>query len=172
MLFRSQALEEQEKNLNNLQQKEKEQLEERNVLLDSAKKALQKSGKILQVKDIDSCIQEYEELLRNLKNTEDIIAAKELVNRVIQYKKDMSQKLQIKQLEVKRKLQELTEEILELTEKIHNLKRKKFSYPESVNLLQQKIEQEFLRLGRTTEPRVLCELLDITDERWRNAIEG
>ncbi len=167
-----QALEEQEKNLNNLQQKEKEQLEERNVLLDSAKKALQKSGKILQVKDIDSCIQEYEELLRNLKNTEDIIAAKELVNRVIQYKKDMSQKLQIKQLEVKRKLQELTEEILELTEKIHNLKRKKFSYPESVNLLQQKIEQEFLRLGRTTEPRVLCELLDITDERWRNAIEG
>lgn len=167
-----QALEEQNRNLEQLQEKEQEQLEERKVLLDSAKKALYKTRELLQVKDIDPCISEYEKLLQNLKNTEDIVTAKELVNRAIEYKKKMSQKLQLKMAEVRVKLQEQTTLILELEEKIKNLERKKFSYPETVECLKQKIEQEFLRLGRNAEPRVLCEVLDIANETWRNAVEG
>jgi len=34
------------------------------------------------------------------------------------------------------------------------------------------IRAEFMRIGRTPEPRVLCELLEITDGAWRNAVEG
>ena len=167
-----QALEEQKKNLDLLQEKEREQLDERKVLLDSAKKALRKTNQLVQVRDIDSCMSEYEGMLQNLKNMDDIVAAKELVNRVINYKKNMSQKLQQKMLEVKLEMNQLATQVVELKEKINNLERKKFSYPETVELLKQKIEQEFLRLGRTAEPKVLCELLEMANEKWRNAVEG
>lgn len=34
------------------------------------------------------------------------------------------------------------------------------------------IKEEFQRIGRTPEPRILCEMLEITDGSWRNAVEG
>ena len=34
------------------------------------------------------------------------------------------------------------------------------------------IKDEFQRIGRTPEPRILCEMLEITDDSWRNAVEG
>ena len=34
------------------------------------------------------------------------------------------------------------------------------------------IKEEFQRIGRTPEPRILCEMLEIVDDTWRNAVEG
>ena len=34
------------------------------------------------------------------------------------------------------------------------------------------VREEFGRLGRKAEPHVLCEVLEIADESWRNAVEG
>ncbi|HKM22412.1 MAG TPA: SbcC/MukB-like Walker B domain-containing protein [Lachnospiraceae bacterium] len=167
-----QVLEEQKKQLEYLQEKRVEQEEEQKQLITSGKAALQKANKLSRIKDADSCIREYEELLRHLKDVEDIVVAKELVNRVITYKKEMQQKLQKKMLEVQLEIQSISEKTVELTEKIKKLERRTFSYPVTVELLKGKIEQEFLRLGRTAQPRVLCELLEIVNEKWRNAVEG
>lgn len=167
-----QALEEQRKHHELLLQKKEEQLSERTILLESAKKAIRNINQLSQVKDVDSCIIEYEQLLRHLKESEDIVAAKELVNHVISYKKEMYQKLQQKMLEVKMEIESYATTILELEKKLQDLEKKKFSYPKAVELLKERIEQEFLRLGRTAEPRILCELLEIANEKWRNAVEG
>ena len=50
--------------------------------------------------------------------------------------------------------------------------KKKLSYPDEVTRVMQAIREEFVRIGRTPEPRILCEMLEITDETWRNAVEG
>ena len=38
--------------------------------------------------------------------------------------------------------------------------------------LREAVLEEFARIGREAEARVLCEALEITDESWRNAVEG
>lgn len=166
------ALEEQKKQLGRLEVRQGEQQEERNRLFSSAKSALQKVNQLAQIKDVNSCISEYEEMLRHIKNTEDITEANELVVRAIDYKKEMFRKLQQKQLELQNELATIADEVRETKEKVAKLERQRFSYPQGVELLRAKIEQEFLRIGRNAEPKVLCELLEIVNEKWRNAVEG
>ena len=52
------------------------------------------------------------------------------------------------------------------------LEKKKLTYPGSVERLVSAIKEEFMQIGRKSEPHVLCELLEIEDETWRNAAEG
>ena len=59
-----------------------------------------------------------------------------------------------------------------LNKKISKLKRKKLTYPSGVELLTETIQEEFASLGREIQPGVLCEMLEIQDEEWRNAVEG
>ena len=42
--------------------------------------------------------------------------------------------------------------------------KKKLSYPEEVTRVMNAIREEFVRIGRTPEPRILCEMLEITDD--------
>lgn len=41
-----------------------------------------------------------------------------------------------------------------------------------MNRVLEAVKAEFARLGRRAEPRILCELLEIEDESWSNAVEG
>ena len=60
----------------------------------------------------------------------------------------------------------------EATKRIEKLEKKKLTYPGSVERLVSAIKEEFMQIGRKSEPHVLCELLEIEDETWRNAAEG
>lgn len=167
-----QALEELKKKLDGLLNSQNNQEEKRKQLLSSGKEALRNANQLSQIKDVDSSIIQYEEMIRGLKNTEDVAGAIELVDIVIRYKQEMFKKLQKKQLEIQQELADIGQNIVEVEQTIKQLERQRFSYPMGVKLLQEKIEQEFLRIGRTAKPRVLCELLEIANEKWRNAVEG
>ena len=69
-------------------------------------------------------------------------------------------------------IRELSGQKKEWDIKIENLTKKKLSYPDEVTRVIQEIKEEFVRIGRTPEPRILCEMLEITDDAWRNAVEG
>ena len=60
----------------------------------------------------------------------------------------------------------------EITQKIEKLEKKKLTYPGGVERLVFTVREEFAQIGRKSEPHVLCELLEIKDEQWRNAVEG
>ena len=60
----------------------------------------------------------------------------------------------------------------ELDKKIEQLMKRKLSYSEDVERVRTAIKEEFQRIGRTPEPRILCEMLEIVDDTWRNAVEG
>ena len=167
-----QTLEKQKKYLKELQEKEEIQYQEKKRLLESGKKAGQKVKRLLEIPDVDECMKQYDELLHRLKDTEDVVSAQELIDRAIAYKKHMSTKLQRKNLEIQSRLNEIAADLQETEQRISNLKQHRFSYPPAVELLMSRVEQELLKIGRTTKPRILCEMLEITDETWRNAVEG
>ena len=59
-----------------------------------------------------------------------------------------------------------------MNRRIQDLEKKKLNYPPQVELLLEKIQAQFGQLGRKAKPRVLCELLQITNPAWSRAVEG
>lgn len=167
-----QAIEKQEDHRKSLEEKRESQLQERESLLMSGKAALKLANKLSQISDVDDCIIRYEDMLRQLKAVEDVVAGLELVDQAIAFKKNMKSRFQKRIVELEAQLDEIAQKQLELKNTIENLKKQRFAYPPAVEALKYRIEQDFIRLGRTSQPRVLCELLEIADEDWRNAVEG
>lgn len=166
------ALEEQKKAHKHLAEEKKEKEKEMLELLSIAKKGADQCYKLLEIKDIDSCVKEYHNNLVKMKEIRDIPALKQLIQEVISYKNRMHEKIQRKLLEVQIERDRYANERLELDKKIERLDKKKLSYSEEVNRVLEAIVEEFSRIGRSPEPRVLCELLEIREESWRNAVEG
>ncbi|MCH5345318.1 MAG: cell division protein MukB [Acetatifactor sp.] len=166
------ALEEQEKELKRLEQDKEEREKEKGVLLKSVKKALEQCYKLTEVKDVNPCIKDYQVKLERLEAVKELTELKQLVQAVITYKNEMREKIQRKLLEVQLEQQRLTQEKQEQDEIIEKLNRKKLTYSSEVTLVMEQIREEFARIGRKPEPRILCELLEIKDEAWRNAVEG
>lgn len=166
------ALEEQKKELDRLRSEERRFLEEKKELTKSVRKAVDCATKLLEVSDADECIQEYRTLLKNIESVADIAGMKQLTEKVIRYKNTMYGKIQRKMAEVQVELNSRRQEREELTRKIGRLEKKKLTYPEGVERVMTSMKEEFARIGRKSEPYVLCELLEIKDEQWRNAVEG
>lgn len=166
------ALDGQKKELQKLQAALQEQAQERKKLLSSVRVSRDQVIKLLEVKDVDPCVKEYGGMLENLEAQEDIAEVKHLTRKVIAYKKQMYDKVQLKSAQVQVKINDTKAMRLELDKKIEQLKQKKLTYPEDVVRVRQAIQEEFSRIGRNSEPRILCELLEVTDEQWRNAVEG
>lgn len=166
------ALEEQKRRLSLLMEQKQKQEEEKKELLKSARRALRKAERLTTGSDIGDWAQAYVNLLQDIKNVTDVVAAKDQILRAIETKKAAQQELNQDLFEITQELFRLSEEQTELTHKIKKLGRQRLSYPKQVELLQEQIEQEFVRIGRTEKPKILCELLEITNEKWRNAVEG
>lgn len=60
----------------------------------------------------------------------------------------------------------------ELNEKKANLELHKFAYPKSAVELKDALEKEFQTRGLNSRVYFLCDLLELTDGSWRNAVEG
>ncbi|WP_158229595.1 ATP-binding protein [Blautia sp. An81] len=166
------ALEEQKKELERFLEEEKNCLEEKRILKKSIKKSLDQMDKLLEIKDVDPCVRECRKILESIEEIQNVPEARALLDQVIQYKNQMYGKVQRKLAEVQIRLRERQTEREQLEGEIQRLKRKKLSYPEAVERLTEAVREEFQRLGRKAEPHVLCEVLEIADESWRNAVEG
>lgn len=64
------------------------------------------------------------------------------------------------------------EEKKELNRKVTDLEKKKLDYDCKVIKLIEEIQRTFKRASKIVEPKILCEMLTITDEEWKNAVEG
>ena len=62
--------------------------------------------------------------------------------------------------------------IRELQTRVQNLELRRLQYPESTTSLKSKIEQEFKRRGYSTTVHILCDILDVTNQKWANAVEA
>lgn len=66
------------------------------MLQGSVKKALDKAYKLLQVSDVDRCVEEYAKLFERLENIQDVVYAKEVAEKVIRYKGKCTRRSSIK----------------------------------------------------------------------------
>ena len=166
------ARDEQEKKLRVLEMQRDELQSEKEELIKSINKAKAETHLLLQISDVAECVKEYAGILDKVEKDVNVAEFKEVLLQVISYKEEMSSKVSRRIFELETELQKLTLELQEITLRIENLKKKKLSYPAEVNRVMEGIREEFIQIGRTQEPRVLCELLEITDDAWRNAVEG
>lgn len=166
------ALEEQKKELERLREKEQECLAEQQELKRSVEKALDKARRLLEMPDVEPCVREYQKYFERVDEITDVVRAKELVEQIIHYKGERYGRLQREIAELRIRVEEKKKERGGLDQKIKSLERKKLSYPEAVERLLHAVREEFAELGIDENPRVLCELLEIEDESWRDAVEG
>ena len=166
------ARDEQEKRLRMLEDKQEGLRQERLRLMESVDQAKAQANRLLKVPDADPCIKAYCGRMEELKKAADLGGFKDTLQKVIAYKNQMSDRVYKRCAELDVMIRDLSGQKKEWDLKIENLMKKKLSYPEEVTRTAQAIREEFVRIGRTPEPRILCETLEITDETWRNAVEG
>lgn len=70
------------------------------------------------------------------------------------------------------KLKEIDGKIRDARERQDALEKRRLSYPQATERLKNLIENEYQKRGISSKVYILSELLEITDERWRNAVEG
>lgn len=70
------------------------------------------------------------------------------------------------------RMQQLNESINELQGRLKELENRKLLFPQQTITLKKAIEKEFERRNIHSSVHILAELLEITDEKWRNAVEG
>lgn len=166
------AKDEQEKRLKELEERQAERLEEKQNLLDSIEKAKRQLKKLLEVKDVADCVKKYSEDLSGIEKKTNLADARSNLEQVISYKNEMRDKVLKKQADLSIQKEHISQEKQELEQKIERLMKKKLSYADEVSCVIESIREEFVRIGRSPAPRILCEMLEITDETWRNAVEG
>ena len=74
--------------------------------------------------------------------------------------------------DLERQRKELNDKLVELDQTRKDLENRKHTYPPKASRLKSLVEAEFSRRGIDSTVCFLCELLEIKDESWRNAIEG
>lgn len=166
------ARDEQEKKLKALELRKEELQIEKADLLKSIQQAKAECNKLLQISDVNDCVKIYARQLEEIEKGINIGEFKDTLADVIVYKEDMSMKVSKRLFQLENDMRKKASERQELELRIENLKKKKLSYPSDVTRVAEAIREEFHRIGRKPEPRILCELLEITDDAWRNAVEG
>ena len=68
--------------------------------------------------------------------------------------------------------EQMTERINELQNRLRELEKRNLKYPEQTENLKQAIEREFSKRGIRSNVYILSELLEITDPKWTDAVEG
>lgn len=162
-------LERKEAELKELLKEDKAEVKELNRV---AELALSDARELLKVKDADLCIAEYKDFLERLAECESLIEVSVCLEKVIVYKQEMYRRVQQKIAEVNVELRQQKEQLTEVEHNKRELEARRLIYPSAVNELRSRIREQFIKLGRNGEVRILCELLEMRDEKWQNAVEG
>ncbi|KGM92847.1 hypothetical protein Z968_13005 [Clostridium novyi A str. 4552] len=103
----------------------------------------------------------------------------EELDNFINIARDLSKKLDEKREEELRNsfnyeidIKKQKEELKKVEESIKELEKRNLQYPKNVITLKEEIVAKFKALGINDEPKILCEVLEVTDPKWKNAVEG
>lgn len=106
---------------------------------------------------------------------ETAISDDEKTKRVIAFGKVVEAELRKKleeQIKSENDVNEITHKKDELKCEIEALKKNQFTYPSNTLKLQNAVCKELENRGIRSEVRVLADLLEVTDEKWQDAVEG
>lgn len=74
--------------------------------------------------------------------------------------------------DTKAELKVLEQALNQLSKEIKDLEQNKLTYDRNVTMLKEAIQREFSARGIVSEVHILADLLEISDSKWQNAVEG
>ncbi len=113
-----------------------------------------------------------EEIIEKLSQPIDQNNKHTLLEKLQIYEKENGSLWNEKLYQASEKLRKKREELKSLYKTKENLDLKKFDYPKQSIALKQRIEEEFKIRNLNSKVYILCDLLELNDESWRNAVEG
>ncbi len=114
----------------------------------------------------------YIETLKKIESCDYLSELSQSADKAVEYKKNVLKRASTAAAQYSIELDQNKTKLSELKHKVEELRAHKLIYPKGVNELRQRIQDELLKLGKRSEARVLCELLDIAMPAWQNAVEG
>lgn len=117
-------------------------------------------------------IRAYHDALAGINEYENLADIRLMADQVIDWKEKRQQELRHEEYKIESKLDEEKRTAEELNVQIRELEAKRLIYPKNVIKLKTAIESQFRKSGRKSEVHILCEMLEITDPKWQNAVEG
>ncbi|MBR1743400.1 MAG: AAA family ATPase, partial [Lachnospiraceae bacterium] len=97
---------------------------------------------------------------------------REIIERLEEHFRKEYQELLKERGKLAAELDRMNEEISSLRDRQSSLEKRQLSYLQNTVELKKEIEKELERHGISSQVHILSELLEVTDERWRNAVEG
>lgn len=148
-------------------------LEIEKQLFKDIKSSLKQAEELIQYRKTPApALFNFQEVFKSPKESENIEPYQEAIEQLLEYKKSYENEILKIELKHHTRADQIKEEMEMLSQKIALLKKKKLTYDPAVNRLVNAIKQEFIKLNRSGTPRVLCEMLTITNPEWANAVEG
>lgn len=107
-----------------------------------------------------------------LTSEEDIKEKGKIIEKIESFQSNQLEEIRLAYAGLCNAMNQLTITINELQSRLKELEKRKLNFPEQTILLKTAIEKEFERRKISSKVYILAELLEITDEKWINAIEG
>lgn len=95
-----------------------------------------------------------------------------IIEQIEEFQKGQLPEIRTKEAINRVQFENLESEISGLQERLKELEKRNLTYPENTVALKDAIEKEFDKRGIRSKVYILAELLEITDEKWINAVEG
>lgn len=140
------------------------------------------NGQIKRLKQYFQCVSKIQEkvqclILTNsemslLTSEEDIKEKSRIIETIEDFQKNQLEKIRNMHMKLQYQMNELNDTINDLQGRLKELEKRKLSFPEQTVALKEAIEKEFEKRGIHSTVYILAELLEITDEKWVNAVEG
>lgn len=146
--------------------------QEKQSLIESINTAIKNAKSLLEGGNQADALSAFLRVFSNIDSEVDITLAREVLEDLLRCKEELQKVISSQSYHQEELISKYTNELKEMGLQISNLEKKKLNYNPMVVRLKEAIEEGFIKLNRNAHPKVLCELLEITDERWRNAIEG
>lgn len=102
----------------------------------------------------------------------DVVQKAKVVEKIEAFQNGQLETIRNTRSRLQMNMEDLNQTILELQERLKELEKRNLTYPEQTVVLKSTIEKEFAKRGIRSKVYILSELLEITDETWRNAVEG
>ncbi|MDT8718814.1 AAA family ATPase [Clostridium sp. 19966] len=166
------AIKDLDSKISSLEPQLKELDKKKNILISALKESIKNAEALTALEeDFPSAIS-YINSARQLMESFDTSLVSPMLESFIKDKRDRSEEVSKKVYKYEALKEEFDKKLSLVDKKITELEKKKLQYKPEITLLLEEIRKAFLKVGKDREPRILCELLRITDERYKNAVEG
>lgn len=107
-----------------------------------------------------------------LASEEDVKEKSKVVEKIEEFQGNQLEQIRHVHIGLQNNMGQLNDTINELQGRLKELEKRKLNFPEQTVVLKDAIEKEFARRNIYSKVYILAELLEITDDKWVNAVEG